>query len=108
MRDRVVPYPFPAQRTKAKMLPASKETTRRWRSMMCCSTLRPKRIRFSTCFLIQRSSTYVSSLMRCPGDWEEIPREQIAQHFGDGDSAPEGCDLDTAAEFGRDVDREPG
>jgi hypothetical protein len=26
---------LPAQRTKAKMLPASKETTRHWRSMMC-------------------------------------------------------------------------
>jgi hypothetical protein len=28
MRDRVVPYSFPAYRTKAKMLPTSKETTR--------------------------------------------------------------------------------
>jgi hypothetical protein len=28
MRDRVVPYSFPAHRTKAKMLSASKETIR--------------------------------------------------------------------------------
>src|SRR5260370_877985 len=35
MRDRVVPYSFPAHRTNAKMLPASKETTRHWRSIMC-------------------------------------------------------------------------
>src|SRR5260221_12367086 len=30
----------------------------------------------------------------------------MAQHLGDGGSAPEGCDLDAAAEIGRDVDRE--
>ena len=34
--------------------------------------------------------------------------EKVAQHVGDGDAALERRDLDAAAQFGRDVDRQSG
>jgi hypothetical protein len=37
----------------------------------------------------------------------KFAREQLAQHVGDGDAAPEGGDLDAAAQLGRDVDGQP-
>ena len=41
--------------------------------------------------------------------WEHrFAREEVAQHVGDGDAAPEGSDLDPAAQLGRHVDGQPG
>jgi hypothetical protein len=37
----------------------------------------------------------------------KFAREQIAQHVGDGDAAPERGDLDAAAQLRRDVDGQP-
>ena len=34
----------------------------------------------------------------------KFAREELAQHVGDGDAAPEGGDLDAAAQLRRDVD----
>src|SRR5262249_9354645 len=66
MREEMVPYSFPAQRTNAKVDPGAKLRTRRRRSRMYSATSRPNRIQFSICFSTQINSTRVSVSLGAP------------------------------------------
>ena len=107
------------------MLPGAKLEMLRRRSRMVCSARRPNLIQCSICFSIQVSSTWVSGDVAVrwrptrggdscvvvheglSGLGGEFAREQVAQHVGDGDTAPEGGDLDAAAQRWRDIDGQP-
>src|SRR5579885_3307086 len=122
-RDTTVPKSFEAQRTKAKMVPGAKLSTRRRWSRIVSSTSRPNLIQCSIRFSSQVSSTRVRAVAASLAAGlpvcgvavilfsigvREFSREQLAQHAGDGLTAPESSDLDAAAQCRGDVNGEPG